>query len=382
MTTLEERREAAPARPAYRLVDCDVHPAFSVDFAVELMEWLSEPWRVKLGSAEIAAGEPIRPGSRPRLPFNPLYIKDGGFIREDLLLNGGVPASDAVLSARQLLDPYGIDRAILIPQGTLGIGMLPDGELAGEIASATNHWLKNKWLDVDPRWRATLVIGNQDPLRSAREIARWGNERGFAGVYVSLNRTMLGDQAYWPIYEAAEHYQLPVVLHPTGGEGIYLTSAQLAGGPPANFLDYRIAWTHAFQVNMANLIASGVLERFPRLKFVFAECGFAWVAETMWRMDVFWKATRSDTPWVRRPPSEYIRERIRFTTQPFIEPPLHGQIREVLEMTHAAETLMFSTDFPLWDSDAPTQIEREIPKEFRQRVLSGNASDVYGARLD
>ena len=49
-----------------------------------------------------------------------------------------------------------------------------------------------------------------------------------------------------------------------------------------------------------------------------------------WRMDKHWERMRSETPHVTRPPSEYVREHVWFTTQP-IEEPETRSTAEVIE---------------------------------------------------
>ena len=40
----------------------------------------------------------------------------------------------------------------------------------------------------------------------------------------------------------------------------------------------------------------------------------------LWRLDAYWKALRSEVPWVKRPPSEYVREHVRLASQPIERP--------------------------------------------------------------
>ena len=46
-------------------------------------------------------------------------------------------------------------------------------------------------------------------------------------------------------------------------------------------------------------------EKFPKLKFIFAEYGFLWVASLFYRLDRTWRGLRHEVPWVRKSPSEY-----------------------------------------------------------------------------
>lgn len=98
----------------------------------------------------------------------------------------------------------------------------------------------------------------------------------------------------------------------------------------------------------------------------------------MWRLDAFWRRLKSEVPNVSRPPSEYIRERVRFTSQPFEEPDQPGDLLTVFDSAPASELLMFSTDYPHWDFDDPQWVLRKLRSQERQRILRDNALEFYG----
>src|SRR5258707_9113529 len=103
---------------------------------------------------------------------------------------------------------------------------------------------------------------------------------------------------------------------------------------------------------VTSLVFEGVFERFPKLKVVLIEGGFAWAPALCWRMDKHWERMRSETPHVTRPPSEYVREHVWFTTQPIEEPENPQHLAEVIEWI-GWYRLIFSTDSPHWDLDHP-----------------------------
>jgi predicted TIM-barrel fold metal-dependent hydrolase len=130
--------------------------------------------------------------------------------------------------------------------------------------------------------------------------------------------------------------------------------------------------------HVVSLVLEGVFETFPDLKFIAIEGGLAWIPGVLWRMEKDWKALRSTVPWVKRPPSEYILENVRFTTQPIEEPTDPRHMLPLLEMIHADKTLMFSSDYPHWDNDSPSHGLPRLPHELEARIFYKNAAELYG----
>ena len=97
----------------------------------------------------------------------------------------------------------------------------------------------------------------------------------------------------------------------------------------------------------------------------------------MWRLDKNWKSLRSQTPWLKRSPSEYIVECLRFTTQPIDEPENPAHLFQILEMMDAERTVMFSSDYPHWDFDSPTKAFPPLPDKLAKRIFYQNAQELY-----
>jgi predicted TIM-barrel fold metal-dependent hydrolase len=100
----------------------------------------------------------------------------------------------------------------------------------------------------------------------------------------------------------------------------------------------------------------------------------------LWRLDSYWKALRSEVPWVKRPPSEYVRDHVRLGTQPLERPDDDRHLLQLFEMMDAENILMFSSDYPHWDFDSPTRAFPKLPERMHERIFEGNARDLYGLR--
>jgi uncharacterized protein len=365
----------------YQLIDCDVHPVMKGGMA-DLRPYLSSAGRRRLGLDDRRGLTTTGHREPVSVPRNLLYVNPAGVLRDDARApDGSAPGADPLYTARHLLDGNGVSRAVLIGGEVLGLGALPDPDCAALIASAYNDWLAATWLTADDRYRGTIVVGAQDPVLAAAEIRRVGGDQRFVAVLLPLTSALMGTRHYYPIYEAAAELGLPVTVHPNSGEGIFRTSPSLAGAPPTYYVEWHTGLSQVFQANVISLICHGVFERFPHLKVVVTEGGIGWVPDVMWRLDKNVQGLRDEVPWVRRLPSDYLVDHLRFTTQPLPEPRRRHHLHVLCEIVHAERTLMFSSDYPHWDYDDPRHSLTALPAEIRDRVKVANAVDTYGTRL-
>jgi predicted TIM-barrel fold metal-dependent hydrolase len=122
----------------------------------------------------------------------------------------------------------------------------------------------------------------------------------------------------------------------------------------------------------------GVLERYPALRIVLIEAGFAWLPPLGWRLDKIWKRLRDEVPHLTRAPSEYIRQHIWVSTQPMEETDRPEQLIDVMSWI-GWDRFMFASDYPHWDFDDPlVALPPVLDEERRARVFAGNARALYG----
>jgi predicted TIM-barrel fold metal-dependent hydrolase len=130
--------------------------------------------------------------------------------------------------------------------------------------------------------------------------------------------------------------------------------------------------------HLTSLVFEGAFELFPDLKIVCVEGGFSWLAPLLWRLDNQWQALAPEGSHLRRPPSSYVKDHVRLTTQPVEEPVRHQDLLRLMGWMEAERLLMFSTDYPHYDFDDPSWVLPRLPKESRARICSQNAIDLYG----
>ncbi len=357
---------ANPAGVKTRVVDTDVH--HQIRDQAELYPFLSRNDRQRL--------------KEYGLPKNGnIYHGSGGFrgARADCFDLGEEvdPRTRIELFQKKLLDGCGIDRAILQGEYTPAVAALVDLDYCAALCRALNDWSLAHWIDRDPRFRLALTVPMQDPVLAAKEIHRLGDHPAVVAVYAVCGSPRLYGQRYYdPVYAACVEHGLAFALH-FSNEGSGVNPAPTAAGHPSYYAETYLIRPQFYQAHLSSFIFEGTFEKFPKLKVAFLESGFGWVPSFRWRADAAWKALRAQTPWVKRLPSEYIAEHIRFSTQPFEDTDPPGALVHLLEEMDGGRTLMFASDFPHWDFDPPDAIARRLPVALRKGVLEDNAFGTY-----
>jgi predicted TIM-barrel fold metal-dependent hydrolase len=353
-----------------QIIDCDVHPALAGGLPT-LFPLMPRAWveRFKLKSGNLAVAAPL--GFRFEHP-------SGSAARHDAKTpDGKPPGSDPEYLRRDLLDSHGISIAVLTSLQAGQYGTVTSGpDESAVIVSAFNDYFLDVWpLKEEKRLRLAMTVTAQDPRAAAAEIRRVGKRPEVAAIYMPLINILIGNRYWEPIYEEAVAHDLPILLHVTGTDSVFYGAPNQAGGFPENYPERYTALSQIGEANLTSLCFSGVLEKFPTLKFLFVEYGFAWALPLLWRIDRTWDSLRYDVPWIRKRPSEYVRERVRFSTQPLDEPADPSHLKALIDML-GPEHLVFSTDYPHWDNDMPGESLLMLDKEVRRRVLSENAKGI------
>jgi uncharacterized protein len=353
------------------IIDCDTHPVLP-EGLTSLVPFMPKVLAERFGQPNIGGREResvARPGFRYKHPSKTFVIPDA------TPPSGARAGSDQAYFIKDYLEGRGLDACVLLPIEP--INAWTDPVLVAGFVRAMNDYYAETWLPVDRRFNLAVVVYPQDPAGSAAEIRRMAKVDGVVGVFMPLLNIRMGSAYYDPIYEAAQECGLPVVIHPFGPEGIYQGAPAFAGGIPTTYTERMVSYAEIGMASVTSLVFEGTLEKFPGLTVVFAENGFTWAVPLMWRMDMDWQRLRIETPWVRKRPSEYVVERLRFTTQP-LEEPEPGQMQAMLDWLHAEKTILFASDYPHWDIDDPHHVLTFLKTSLRERIFRTNAIETFG----
>ena len=358
---LDTRRDPASRAPIRSgFIDCDVHA--EVPGVEALFPYLTRYWVEHVRQSVFKGptdgyypkNAPVtaRPGSKPEK---------------------GPAGSNLELLREQLLDPLGVEIAIL--NCAYAIDGLHNPDAAVAFARAANDWLAAEWLDRDSRLRASIVVPTQIPQLAADEIERVAADRRFVQVLLPVrSHHPYGSRLFHPMWDAIARHGLVAGLHFGGAPGNPPTPA----GWPSYFFEEWAGMAQVAQSQLVSIISEGVFDQWPGARVTVSECGFNWLPAFQWRFDKEWRNLRRLVPWVRRAPSSYIREHVRFTVQPLDRPEDPHHLRETLEQLGTDDLLVFASDYPHNHAASPEEALLPIlsPTAARQ-VASENARDWY-----
>jgi len=344
-----------PERPSDPVVDADVHAVLpSVDALLPYLEPQWVEWVQETGFTEPFAVASVYPPGAPTT-MRPEWA----------------PATTLADLQRHVLDPLGVEHAVLSCYWGLESVRHPD--FGAALAAGLNDWLATEWLARDTRLRGSISVGGHDPAAIAGEIDRVGAHPGFVQVLLPVRSSRLyGNRLWHPVFAAIERNDLVAGIH-FGGVG---DGPPTPVGYPSWYLEEYTGAVQVFFAQLTSLIGEGTFERFPGLRVALLEGGFTWLPSLMWRLDKEWKGLRRDIPWVRRPPSETIRERVRLSVQPLDAGPPE-QLAEIVDELGSDGLLMFATDYPHAHEQDVDTLLGVLDGPARAKLLGGNARELY-----
>ncbi|MBV9581709.1 MAG: amidohydrolase [Chloroflexi bacterium] len=315
-----------------------------------------------------------RAGSRPAPPAD--YQPAEG--RPAANVPSVIPAaSDLDMVRRQVLDEPHVDFAVLCSAYPVDGLHNPDAAIA--FARAFNDWQIAEWLDKEPRLRASIVVPIQLPAQAAEEIERVADHPGFVQVALPVRTERpLGSRLYHPVWEALARHNLVAAIQFGGVPG----NPPTPSGWPSYFYEEYVGAAFNFASQLTNIVAEGVFDQFPSVRVALVESGFTWLPAHMWRFDKEWRNLRRLVPWVRRAPSEYIREHVRLTIQPLDAPGEVQQLLDVVEQLGSEDMLMYASHYPRVHSAEPeAALLRHLPPSVADKIRGDNARALYGLAM-
>ena len=154
-----------------------------------------------------------------------------------------------------------IEEVLSDPKKALDLTKLANDEIAELVL---------KYPERFPAAVASVALNNIDA--SLKELERAIVALKFRGVqiYTHVNNKPLDSPDFEPLWEMMSRYKLPIWIHPTHG----VTSIDYKGETGSKYaVAGTFGWPYETTVAMTRLVFSGVLERWPDLKFITHHSG-------------------------------------------------------------------------------------------------------------
>jgi predicted TIM-barrel fold metal-dependent hydrolase len=311
--------------------------------------------------------------------FRPLRLTNIQFEGEDKLRNqSGVTPEDRL---RDLTED-GVDCEILFPNKGLTIWATPDAEFSQAMCRVFNDWAWEVFGPYNDRLSPMACVAPGDLDGAIAEIRRCA-KLGFRGLslpckpvwgppdHEALNYNL---PEFDPLWAVVEEVDLPITFHVSTGRDPRTSRGN--GGAVINYAVHSLAPT---MEPIANLCASGVLDRFPTITFGTIEAGIGWVAWALGAMD---EAYRKHHMWVRpklkQLPSEYFQQNGFASFQ-------EDKAGLDLARSHGlVDNFLWANDYPhhegTWPHSAEA-IERtmgDLSDAERAKILGLNAARIFG----
>jgi len=216
------------------------------------------------------------------------------------------------------------------------------------------------------RFRGLCTLPLQNEKAAAGELDRCVKKLGFVGIllYTNLAGAWCDEPQFHWLYARAEELGVPVLLHPAKP----MTTEQVKGYELTSTLGNMFENTIA----LARIIASGLLDRHPKLKLVCPHLGGT-LPYICGRMDHQLSVLKRGPQNLQRKPSEYLRG-----IYMDIVSPLPEAMRFALDFC-GEDKLLFSSDHP-WVQ--PEEIleplhELKLPAATAAKVLYNNAHQLF-----
>lgn len=247
-----------------------------------------------------------------------------------------------------------LDKQILFPTG-ISRPAMTEGGLGAALARAYNNWVSGLVKGYEDELLPVAILPAGAPEEMAGELRRSVAELGLKAAHLVCYHgdRNLDNEAFFPLYEAAEDLDVPLFCHPNGQFG-FITERF------SNFLAMHTLGrpTNCTQA-LVGLVAGGVFEKFPRLKVVFFECSAEWPLYWMHRMDADFEWLVNDQHrhlpiHLSMKPSEYIRRNCYVTLEADEVP---GALKMALD-EFGEDHLLMATDYPHFDSAYPHTVSR------------------------
>jgi predicted TIM-barrel fold metal-dependent hydrolase len=265
--------------------------------------------------------------------------------------------------------------------GFLLYNMVEDGRLLSTCFKAYNDWLADFCNAHPTRLKGVALINLDDVQEGVEELQR-ARKLGLVGAliaaYPRIDRPYSSAE-YEPFWATAQDLEMPLGMHiatyrpgPDQLHG-FQDIDQLSPGFLANA-------DHWVRMSLADLIFSGVFERYPPLRVGTVEQELSWIPHFLDRIDYTYTQRARRAWWHRFKgdmlPSDFFHRNVFCSFQ---EDALGIRDRYLI----GVDNLMWGSDYPHQESTWPKSREilekilEGVPEEEKVKIAGGNVARLY-----
>jgi predicted TIM-barrel fold metal-dependent hydrolase len=286
-----------------------------------------------------------------------------------------------VLDPHKRLDEQtqdGIVGEVMYPSINLFTFAIPERDVVAAVFERHNDWVLEYCSAAPDRLIGIGCLSLPDIDLALAELERAAAKgvRGFAiPAHVPPDRPYCHPD-YDRFWAAADEIGVPLTMHVFTGATWDGGLAPHWGLPAWSIKGYTFLHTSAAN-SAVDLICGGVVERFPRLRFVLSEFEIGWVAHFIQRLDHATYRTPSEAvDYLTMKPSEYFRRNFSVT---FEDDEAGVRTRDLIGL----ECLLWGNDYPHHDAIWPHSMKilhdlfRDVPEDEQEQMVWGNTVDLY-----
>jgi predicted TIM-barrel fold metal-dependent hydrolase len=275
----------------------------------------------------------------------------------------------------------GVDGAVLFCNRGLVSFASYDHAFVRAMCHAFNVWADNTYGASNPQFAVAAMLATADIDRAIDELA-WIKSQGFRAVTIPA-KPYWGDNGadeitynhpmYDRLWAAFAEVDLPICIHV--GTGRDPRSSTGSGGA---LILKSVGFLQSAIEPLAQMLSSGVFERFPSLRLVTVEADFGWIPWLLESLDLaYYKHHMWVRPVMSEPPSHYWYQNCSAS---FIEDTVGLSLAKPLALS---ANIMWSNDYPHHEGTWPHSteaIERQLQhftNAERADILGRNAARVF-----
>jgi predicted TIM-barrel fold metal-dependent hydrolase len=277
----------------------------------------------------------------------------------------------------------GVSAEVLYPTHGLKCLSLDDHELEAACCQVYNDWLIDYCSAAPERLIGIAMLSMYDIDGTVKELERCrkAGMRGSVIWQVPPEELPFSSSHYDKFWATSQDLDMPVNLHILSGHG-YSRSRSFGQGdtPTGMTAEHNSVNMKLFQSvdSLYDLIYSGVLERYPKLKVVLVENELGWIPFVLEQWDYYFKrhGAKREGLAITKPPSEYFHKQICTT---FFNDAVGGHILSWWGQNNC----MWSNDFPHGNSTWPKSREvvardlGDLPAPVRAKLVRENVARLY-----